>query len=102
MNSSFAHCLRCLSPNYLVDCTKTCETLFQKILEKLVPYKHMPAKEADLAKLQYSASLYNPIKVNENDFVKFSEVRGRIDTFLFKCIGENNRYMNMFQVFKML
>ena len=96
MNSSFAHCLRCLSPNYLVDCPKTCETLFQKILGKLVPYKYMPAKEADLAKLQHSAFLYSTIKVNENDFVKFSEVRGRIDTFLFQCNGENNRYINMF------
>ena len=56
----------------------------------------MPAKEADLAELQHSAFLYSTIKVNENDFVKFSEVRGRIDAFLFQCNGENNRYINMF------
>ena len=39
-------------------------------------------------------------KVNKNDFVKFSKVTERIDTVLFKYIGENNTYMNMFQVLK--
>ena len=50
MNSLVAHCLHCLSPNYMSDCPETCEALFQKILEKLVAYRHLPAKEADLAK----------------------------------------------------
>ena len=53
MNSLFHRYLRCLSPNYMADCPETCEALFQKILEKVVACKHLPAKEADLAKLQY-------------------------------------------------
>ena len=102
MNSLFACCLCCLSPNYTADCPETCEALFQKIIKKIVTYKHLGAKEADLAKLQYSAFLSNIIKVNKNDLGKFSKVTDRIDTFLFKYIGKNNRYTNMFQVFEML
>ena len=66
MNSFFASCLCCVSPNYMADCPETCEALFQKILEKLVAYKFLPPKEADLAKLQHSAFLsntVNPIKM---------------------------------------
>ena len=42
------------------------------------------------------------MKVKKNDFVKFSKARDRIDTSLLKYIGENNRCINMFTVFKML
>ena len=72
MNSLFAHCLRCLYSNCMVDCPETCEALFQKPLEKLVACKHLPPKKADLAKLQYSAFLSDTMKVNKNNFVKFS------------------------------
>ena len=102
VNFLFARCLCCLSPEYTADCPEPCEAFFQKILEKLVPYKHLPAKESDLAKLQYSIFLSNTMKVNKNDLVKFSKVIDRIDIFLFKYIGEKNRYINMFQDFKML
>ena len=67
----------------------------------VVAYKHLPAKEADVAKLQYYAFLSNTMKANKRDLVKFSKVTDGNDTFLFKYIGENNRYKNMFQVFKM-
>ena len=86
----------------MADCPETCEALFQIILEKLVAYKHLPAKEADLAKLQYSTFLSNTMKVNKNVFVKFRKVTDRIDTFLFKYIGENSKNTSMFQVFKIL
>ena len=91
MNSLFVRYLRCLSQYYMADFLESCEA-----------YKHLPAKEADGAKLQYSAFLSDTTKVNKNDFVKFSKVTDRIDTFLFKYIGENNRYIYMFKVFKML
>ena len=68
----------------------------------VVAYKHLPAKEADVAKLQYYAFLSNTMKANKRDLVKFSKVTDGNDTFLFKYIGENNRYKNMFHVFKML
>ena len=54
----FASCLCCISPNYMADCPETCEALFQKILEKLVAYKYLPAKEAD-----FLSNTVNPIKM---------------------------------------
>ena len=42
------------------------------------------------------------MKVNKNVFVKFRKVADRIDTLLFKYIGEDIRFTNMFQVFKTL
>ena len=55
INSLFARCLFCLSPNHLADFPKKCEKLFTKILEKLVLYKRMSGKEADTAKQEYSS-----------------------------------------------
>ena len=52
VNSLFGHCLRCQSPNYKADCPEFSGALFQKILEKPVAYKHLPAKKAYIAKLQ--------------------------------------------------
>ena len=42
----------------MADCPETCEALFQKILEKLVAYKYLPAKEAD-----FLSNTVNPIKM---------------------------------------
>ena len=36
INSLFARCLSCLSPNHMADFPEKCEKLFAKILEKLV------------------------------------------------------------------
>ena len=42
------------------------------------------------------------MKVNKNNLIKLSKITDRIDMFLFKHIGQNNMYTNMFQVFQML
>ena len=36
LKSVFARSFKCLSPSYMVECSKACEILFQKLLKKLV------------------------------------------------------------------
>ena len=36
MKSFFARCLHCLSPNYIGECSETCEKFFDKVLSKLI------------------------------------------------------------------
>ena len=55
INSLFARCLSCLSPNHIADFPEKCEKLFAKILEKLVLHKRISRKEADAAKQEYSS-----------------------------------------------
>ena len=59
----FAKCLKCLSPSYMVECSKACEILFQKLLEKLVSYKIVPSI-ADDAKMEYSWFVSTIVKKN--------------------------------------
>lgn len=74
----------------MTECPETCEVL-QKVLEKLGAYKHLRAKEVDLAKLKYSVFLSNTMKVIKSDLVRFNKVTDISDTFLLKYIGENSR-----------
>ena len=43
----FARCLKCSSPNYMVESSRSCEL----ILGKLVSYKQLPGRKADTSKL---------------------------------------------------
>ena len=81
MTSLFARCLPCLSPAYMLEQREICEKFFEKILEKLVSYKKILAKDADSAKLEYSNFLTKVVKVNKSDFVKFNKSSVRVDLF---------------------
>ena len=59
LRSLFARCLKCLSPNFMVESSRSCELMFEKILEKLVSYKQLPIREADAAKFEF------PLKYSE-------------------------------------
>ena len=63
INSLFARCLSCLSPNHMAKWQ--CEKLFAKILEKLVLYKRILGKEVNTAKQEYSSFLRITMKRNK-------------------------------------
>ena len=84
MTSLFATCLRCLSPVYMLEQPEICEKFFKKILEKLVSYKKILAKDADAAKLEYSNFLTKIVKANKSDFLKLNKSSNRVDLFFWK------------------
>ena len=53
LRSLFPRCLKCLSPNFMVESSRSCELMFEKILEKLASYKQLPIREADAAKFEF-------------------------------------------------
>ena len=82
INSLFARCLSCLSPNHMADFPEECEELFTKILETLVLYKRTSGKEADTPKQEYSSCLRITMKRNKNDFIQFRKKDDRVGTLL--------------------
>ena len=104
MTSLFARCLRSLSPAYTLEQPEICEKFFEKILEKLISYKKILAKDAD-AKLEYSNFLTKIVKANESFFVKFNKSSDRVDLFFGKYINtsehENSVFSNFFCVYHM-
>ena len=54
VKSYFARCCRCLSPNYIGECSESCEKLFDIVLSKLASYKVITPDTADYSKSQYS------------------------------------------------
>ena len=99
--SLFARCLRFLSPAYMLEQPEICEEFFEKILEKLVCYKKILAKDADAAKLEYSNFLTKIAKANKNDFVKLNKISDRVNLFFGKYIN-TSEYEQMWCVFKLL
>ena len=56
LQSLFVRCLKCLSPNFMVESSKSCRLMFEKTLEKLIFYKQLPSREADAAKFPLNFS----------------------------------------------
>ena len=46
----------------MMESSRSCELMFEKILEKLVSYKQLPSREADAAKLEFSNFLSTTMK----------------------------------------
>ena len=101
MTSLFARCFCYLSPAYMLEQPEICEKIFEKILEKLVSYKKILAKDADAAKFEYSNFLTKIVKANKIDFVKFNKSSERVDFFFGKYINRSE-YEQMWCVFKLL
>ena len=101
LTSLFARCLHCLSPAYMLEQPEICEKFFEKILEKLVSYKSILAKDTDAAKLEYSNFLKKIVKANKSDFVKFTKSSDQVHLFFGKYINISE-YEHMWCVFKLL
>ena len=65
VKSFFARCCLCLSPNYIGDCSGTCEKLFDKVLSKLVSYKVITHDTVNHSKSQYRNFATTVVKENK-------------------------------------
>ena len=68
LKSVFARCLKCLSPSYLIECSESCEILFQRLVEKLVSYEKIFPPIADDAKMEYSWFVSTIVKKTAMNF----------------------------------
>ena len=102
VRSLFARCVKCLSPNVIVESSRSCELMFEKILEKPVSYKRLPSREADAAKLEFSNFLSTTVKENKDSFVKFDKETDRVDTFIWQFFLDTNKFIMLPKVLKML
>ena len=92
LRSLFPRCLKCLSPNFMVESSRSCELMFEKILEKLVSYKQLSNREADAAKLEFSNFLSTTVRENKDSFVKFDKEIDRVNTFIWQFFLDNNKF----------
>ena len=85
--SLFARYLKCLSPNFMVESSKFCELMFEKILERIVSYF------ADAAKFQFSHFLSTTVKENKDSFVKLDKETDQVDTFIRQFFLDTNKFI---------
>ena len=64
----FSRCLHCLFPNYIWECSETCENLFDKVVSKPVSYKVITPETTDCSKSQYSKFVTTVVKENQRLF----------------------------------
>ena len=50
----------------MIESSRSCELMFEKILELIVSYKQLPSREADAAKLEFSNFLSITMKENKD------------------------------------
>ena len=102
LRSLFASYLKCLSPKFMVESSRSCELMFEEILEKFVSYKQLPSREADARKLEFSNFLSTTVKENKDSFVKFEKETDRVDTFIWQFLLDSNKFIMLWKVLKML
>ena len=102
LRSLFERCLKCLSPNFMVESSRSCELMFEKILEKHVSCKQLPSREADTTKLEFSNFLSIAVKENKDSFDKFDKETDRVDTFIWQFFHDTNKFIMLQKVFKTL
>ena len=77
--SLLARCPKCLFPNFMVESSRSCQLIFEKIL---ISYKQLPSREANAEKLESSNFLSTSVKENKDSFVKFDKETDCFDTFI--------------------
>ena len=102
VKSFFARCLRCLSPNYIGECSETCEKLFDKVLSNLVSYKVITRDTANRCKSQYSKFVTTVVKENKPEFLNYSKTGERLDEFMMKYVGASPKFSKLWKLFKIL
>ena len=77
----------------MVESSRSCELMFEKILEKLFSYKYLPSGEADAAKLEFSNFLSTTVKEKKDSFVKFDKETDRVNTFIWQFFLDTNKFI---------
>ena len=102
VKSYFARCCRCLSPNYIGECSEFCEKLFDKVLSKLVSYKVIIPDTADYSKSQYNKFITTVVKQNKPKFLNYSKTGQLLDGFRMKFVGTSTKFSELWKIFKIL
>ena len=102
VKSFFARCFHCLSPNYIRECSGTCEKLFDKVLSKLVSYKVVTPDTADRSKSQQSKFVTTVVNENMLEFLNYSKTDQRLDEFVMKFVGACTKFSELWKLFKIL
>lgn len=102
LQSHFAHCTRALNPVNMVDTPESCKNLFDRMLQKLVEYKHIQPTIADGAKQELNVFLTFAVKENKSEFRNFDLNVSRLDVFFMRFLKDNNRYKNLLSVVKLI
>ena len=102
LQSLFARCLKFLTPNFIVESSRSWNLMFENIHENLVSCKQLPSREADAAKLEFSNFLSTTVKENKDSFVKFDKENDRSYTFIWQFFLDTNKFITLGKVLKML
>lgn len=102
LQSHFARCTRALNPVNMVDTPESCKNLFDRMLQKLVEYKHIQPTIADGAKQELNVFLTFVVKENKSEFRNFDLNVSRLDVFFMRFLKDNNRYKNLLSVVKLI
>ena len=86
----------------MVESSRSCELMFEKILEKLVSYKQLPSREVCAAKLEFSSFLSTTVKESKDCFVKFGKETDRVSSLIWQFFVDTNKFIMLRKVLKML
>ena len=86
----------------MVESSRSCELMFEKILGNLVSYKQFPSREADATKLEFSTFISTTVKENKDSIVRFDKETDRVDTFIWQFFLDTNKFIMLPKVLKML
>ena len=86
----------------MVECSESCEVLFEKLLEKLVNYKKIVPIIAGDAKMDYSWFVSTIVKKTSNEFLNFKKEEDCLDVFYGGNIGAKSQFSKLKNVFLML
>ena len=92
VKSFFARCFCCLSPNYIGECSETCEKLFDKVLSELISYKVITPDTADHSKSQYRKFFATVVKENKPEFLNYSKTDQHLNEFMMTFVGVSAKF----------
>ena len=90
---SFTRYLCCVSPNFIRECSETCEKLFDKVLSKLVSYRVVTPDTANHSKSQYRKFVNRVVKENNPEFLDNSRTHQPLDKFMMKFVGASRDFL---------
>ena len=92
--SCFARCIRCLSSVFIAKCLGPFETVFEKVLSKLINSKTIAATVSDKAKLEYHKFVTRTVKIESLTFWQ------QLDQFLISCMFDTKGFTELSKVIK--
>ena len=100
VKSFFVRSLRIVSPNYIRECSETCEKFFDKVLSKLVSYKVITLDTADCSKSQCSIFVTTIVKENKTEFLNYANTDQYFGQYMMKFVGTSTNFSELWKLFR--